>query len=109
VAQLGTKLHHEQDFYKERLIARGIAVIIPDDADVELVNNVIYDELCLGIISDVPGAVSEDYEKRLKKAQEASFWAVRNWTFNSSKGFGASGLRNGAIQPKKAAMFAMGR
>lgn len=51
VALLGTKYTMTQDFYKEKLISRGIAVVIPDAADVELVNHVIYDELCLGIIS----------------------------------------------------------
>ena len=49
---VGTKYTMTQDFYKEKLISRGIAVIIPDAADVELINHVIYDELCLGIISD---------------------------------------------------------
>lgn len=50
-ALLGTKYTMRQDFYKERLTARGINVLIPDDSDVEIVNNVIYDELCRGIIS----------------------------------------------------------
>lgn len=52
VALLGTKYTMEQDFYKERLISKGLAVIVPDSKDIELVNRVIYDELCLGIISD---------------------------------------------------------
>lgn len=52
VALLGTKYTMTQDFYKEKLIARGICVVIPGQEDVELVNRVIYDELCLGIVSD---------------------------------------------------------
>lgn len=52
VGLLGTKYTMTQNFYKEKLISRGIAVIIPDAADIELINHVIYDELCLGIISD---------------------------------------------------------
>ncbi len=52
VALLGTKYTMTQDFYKEKLVSNGIAVIIPDAADVELVNRVIYNELCLGVISD---------------------------------------------------------
>ena len=51
VALLGTKYTMKQDFYKEKLIEAGIEVLIPDDEDVEVVNQVIYDELCLGIIS----------------------------------------------------------
>ncbi len=64
VALLGTKYTMTQDFYKEKLIARGISVIIPDEADVELVNNVIYDELCLGVISDISRA---QYKKIIEK------------------------------------------
>lgn len=49
VALLGTKYTMCQDFYKQKLIDRGIEVLIPGEADVELVNRVIFDELCLGI------------------------------------------------------------
>lgn len=52
VALLGTKYTMMQDFYKEKLIARGISVMIPNEEDIELVNSVIYDELCLGVVSD---------------------------------------------------------
>lgn len=52
VALLGTKYTMTQDFYKEKLVSTGIEVIIPDAADIELINHIIYDELCLGIISD---------------------------------------------------------
>lgn len=53
VALLGTKYTMTQDFYKERIENSGIKVMIPDDDDVELVNHVIYEELCRGIINDV--------------------------------------------------------
>lgn len=49
VALLGTKYTMMQDFYKERLIQRGIHVLIPKAHDAEYVNRVIYEELCLGI------------------------------------------------------------
>ena len=52
VALLGTKYTMAQDFYKERLIRRGIKVLIPEKQDQEIINNVIYDELCRGIILD---------------------------------------------------------
>ena len=52
VALLGTKYTMEQDFYKSRLIKRGIDVIIPDKNGVDLVNKIIFEELCLGIISE---------------------------------------------------------
>ncbi|WP_113921310.1 aspartate/glutamate racemase family protein [Alkalibaculum bacchi] len=52
VALLGTKYTMTQEFYKERIEDKEIEVLIPDSDDVELVNRVIYDELCLGIIND---------------------------------------------------------
>ena len=48
---LGTKYTMEQDFYKSKLIEKGINVIIPDKNDIEIINEVIYDELCLGTIN----------------------------------------------------------
>lgn len=51
VALLGTKYTMQQDFYKEKIISSGIDVLIPEQKDIELVNKVIYEELCLGIIS----------------------------------------------------------
>ena len=51
-ALLGTKYTMTQDFYKQKLIDAGIEVLVPDEADVEMVNKVIFDELCLGEIRD---------------------------------------------------------
>jgi aspartate racemase len=42
----------EQDFYKGRLIDKGIDVIIPDEPGIETVHRIIYDELVHGIIKD---------------------------------------------------------
>ncbi|MBC2458236.1 aspartate/glutamate racemase family protein [Clostridium beijerinckii] len=51
IALLGTKYTMEQDFYKSKLIEDGIRVLIPDKEDIETVNKIIYNELCVGIIS----------------------------------------------------------
>ena len=51
-ALLGTKYTMQQDFYKAKLTARGIEVLIPDEGDVEIINHVIFNELCLGIVRD---------------------------------------------------------
>lgn len=51
VGLLGTKYTMQQTFYKNVLQANGIEVIVPDDAGIEVVNSVIYDELCIGKIS----------------------------------------------------------
>lgn len=48
VGLLGTRFVMEQDFYKERLRARGIEVVVPDPGQRYYVHNVIYNELCAG-------------------------------------------------------------
>ena len=52
VGLLGTKYTMTQDFYKDKLIAAGLTVVTPEGEDIETVNSVIYDELCLGIIRE---------------------------------------------------------
>lgn len=59
VGLLGTKYTMEQDFYKSRLESNGIKIIVPSNNDIGLVNKVIFDELCLGIIHQE----SRDYYK----------------------------------------------
>lgn len=51
VGLLGTRFTMEQDFYRERLVAHGIEVLVPDDNQRELVHTVIYEELCRGVIN----------------------------------------------------------
>ena len=51
IALLGTKYTMEQNFYKEKLIEKGINVIIPDKDGIKSINDIIYEELCLGIIN----------------------------------------------------------
>ncbi|MHA2937514.1 aspartate/glutamate racemase family protein [Vibrio sp. RC27] len=51
VGLLGTRFTMEQDFYKSRLTDKyGIEVIVPSLPNREKVHQVIYDELCLGVI-----------------------------------------------------------
>ena len=51
VALLGTRFTMEQAFYRGRLEERfDLDVLVPDEAERELVHRVIYDELCLGSI-----------------------------------------------------------
>lgn len=51
VGLLGTRFTMEQDFYKSRLINKfGIEVVVPNDDERTVVHNVIYDELCKGIL-----------------------------------------------------------
>ena len=50
VALLGTKYTMTQNFYKDRLTAAGIEVLVPEAEDIETVNDIIYQELCLGVV-----------------------------------------------------------
>lgn len=52
VGLLGTRYTMEQDFYKSKIIARGIDVLIPSETDIKVVNDIIYNELCLGVIKE---------------------------------------------------------
>ena len=52
VGLLGTKYTMTQDFYKQILIDRGVDVVIPNMADVDIVNDVIFHELCMGEIKE---------------------------------------------------------
>lgn len=52
VGLLGTKYTMTQEFYKSKLIEVGIDVLIPDEEGIATVNDIIYKELCLGIISE---------------------------------------------------------
>jgi aspartate racemase len=52
IGLLGTKYTMEQNFIKDRIQNQGIEVIIPKEADREIIHNVIYTELAKGIISN---------------------------------------------------------
>jgi aspartate racemase len=53
VALLGTRFTMEQDFYKQRVIdGYGLEVLVPDEEGKTLVHQVIYQELCLGLVND---------------------------------------------------------
>ncbi len=53
VGLLGTRFTMEQDFYRQRLQDRhGLQVIVPEADDRRVVHDVIYDELCRGVVRD---------------------------------------------------------
>jgi aspartate racemase len=53
VALLGTRFTMEQAFYKGRLTERfGLRVMVPNEAEIEVVHQIIYEELCLGVIRE---------------------------------------------------------
>ncbi|CAM2791850.1 aspartate/glutamate racemase family protein [Vibrio rarus] len=50
VALLGTAFTMEQDFYKQRLLDKGVRVSIPNQPQRAEIHRIIYDELCQGKI-----------------------------------------------------------
>ena len=52
IALLGTKFTMEKDFYKQILAEHDIEVLIPNEADRQIVHQVIYQELVQGIITE---------------------------------------------------------
>ncbi len=67
VALLGTKYTMKQDFYKAKLESSGIEVLIPDEQGIEIINTVIFNELCLGIISELSRRKFHDIIEKLGK------------------------------------------
>lgn len=62
IGLLGTRFTMEEDFYRNRLVEKhGLKVLVPVEADRQLVHQVIYEELCLG---------------KLHEASRASFRAI---------------------------------
>ena len=58
VGLLATRYTMEQDFYKGRLVDKfGLDVLTPDDKGRTQVHDIIYDELCIGIVKDESRAV----------------------------------------------------
>lgn len=52
VGLLGTRYTMEGEFYKERLAGRfGLSVFIPPDETMTIINDVIFNELCHGVIN----------------------------------------------------------
>lgn len=65
VGLLGTKFTMEEDFYKKVLKDKfNINVSIPDENDREVIHQIIYNELCKGIIKDPS---REKYKKIINK------------------------------------------
>lgn len=67
VGLLGTKYTMTQDFYKNRLADRKIEVLIPDTSDVETINTIIFEELCVGKINEESRKKLQQMIEKLKE------------------------------------------
>lgn len=52
IGLLGTAFTMEQDFYRDRLAAHGLDVLVPDEDDRAEVHRIIYEELVVGVVHD---------------------------------------------------------
>ncbi|MFD3274095.1 aspartate/glutamate racemase family protein [Paenibacillus dendritiformis] len=68
IGLLGTKYTMEQNFYKSRLESNGIKVLTPNPLEREMVNKVIYEELCVGNIQQ---SSREYYRQVIKNLVDA--------------------------------------
>ena len=68
VGLLGTAFTMEQDFYRDRLAAHGLRVLVPPADDRAQVHRIIYDELCLGVVREESRDVYRDVIARLHDA-----------------------------------------
>lgn len=71
---LGTRFTMEQDFYRKRLQENhGLSVIVPAEKDREIVHRVIYDELCLGKVTE---SSREEYRRIIRDLVEQGAQAI---------------------------------
>src|SRR6478672_727618 len=68
VALLGTRFTMEEPFYRERMMLRGVETLVPDPGERGIVNEVIYNELVLGVVKDDSRARYREIIERLARA-----------------------------------------
>ena len=67
VALLGTKYTMQLPFFKDVLTGMGIETMIPKESDIQIINDGIYKELALGIVTAV---TKENYLQIMQKLQK---------------------------------------
>jgi len=68
VALLGTRFTMEEPFYRERMMLRGVEALVPNPDERKIVNEVIYNELVLGVVKDDSRAQYRKIIERLAQA-----------------------------------------
>lgn len=67
VGLLGTRFTMTQDFIKDKLVDAGLEVVLPESKDMEFVNDVIFNELCLGKVLD---SSRDEYKRIIEDMKE---------------------------------------
>ena len=69
IGLLGTRFTMQEDFYKGKLMRdHGLEVVTPIDADMKMIHQVIFEELCLGLIKNVS---KDNYIAVIKRLEAA--------------------------------------
>jgi aspartate racemase len=71
VGLLGTRFVMEQDFYRERLAAHGLKIVVPPEEARDFIHTLIYEELALGDIRETSRRRVLDIIDELAKASTA--------------------------------------
>ena len=73
VALLGTRFTMEKPFYRERLVQKGLEVLIPSPDERREIDHIIFTELCRGHISETSRML---YQKAISALQQQGAQAV---------------------------------
>lgn len=73
VGLLGTQYTTEEAFYQDKLIEAGLSVVVPDDLDREMLNDIIFEELCLGRVLE---PTKKELLRMIEELKEAGAEAV---------------------------------
>lgn len=69
IGLLGTRFTMQEDFYKGKLVHdHGLTVLTPTDTDMDMIHQVIFEELCLGLVRDISKKKYIAVIKRLEAA-----------------------------------------
>ena len=97
----------EQDFYVGRLRDRhGLEVLVPDAADRRIVHDVIYDELCVGVVDD---GSRDEYRRIMRGLAERGAEAILLGCTEIDLLVGPGGLARARVRHHAPARRARGR
>ena len=68
VGLLGTGFTMRQESYRARMAAHGVSLLVPGEAQRELVHRVVYEELCVGVVEERSRAAFRDVIAGLVRA-----------------------------------------
>ncbi|WP_338846735.1 aspartate/glutamate racemase family protein [Massilia sp. W12] len=71
VILLGTRFTMEERFYRDRLAQQGLQVLLPNEAERQRIHDIIYKELCLGVLTAAARTHFQDVIARLVQEEGA--------------------------------------